>query len=512
MADKISSAIQFLALLDGVKPYNGYWTAKCPGHDDRQNSLQISESNGYINIYCHAGCTKEHILAQLHLTPNDLHIGANGSKPTQGIQQIIATYNYTDENSNLLYQVVRYETNRGEKAFRQRHPDKNGRWIWNIKGVRKTLYRLPELIAGVTSGQTVYVVEGEKDVDNLNKHFGVVATTNSGGGGLGNEWGKEYALYFAGAKVVVIADKDTEKNRFVGQAHAKQICNILHGIAASVKYLELPDNQISVKDASDWINGGGTLAELQALVQVTSEFVPPVIDFLKAIADGSLTRDKIPGQQPRYDLRWPNVIGSQVIDLDWDEWYTWSLFKKAFYRATDIHLINMPGCENMTQKQWEKVSDQVQGSSNTDLQESNDISEILYVIAELMRNRIGELDDYKSVTEAVQAVDFGMFIHKDGYIYFKRKRLFELIRNDGRLKKQNIDTTDGHIVQSMKRIVGYKDGVSVRFGNGKKEVEWCAGLPDTFYYGSDDLNETPELPLNYGQDDAEDDLHAPDDF
>jgi hypothetical protein len=42
----------------------------------------------------------------------------------------------------LLYQVVRF----APKDFRQRRPDGPGGWTWNLKGVRRVLYRLFELL------------------------------------------------------------------------------------------------------------------------------------------------------------------------------------------------------------------------------------------------------------------------------------------------------------------------------------------------------------------------------
>jgi hypothetical protein len=42
--------------------------------------------------------------------------------------KIVATYDYKDENSVLLYQVLRYEP----KDFRQRRPGGNGGWTWKL--------------------------------------------------------------------------------------------------------------------------------------------------------------------------------------------------------------------------------------------------------------------------------------------------------------------------------------------------------------------------------------------
>ncbi len=54
-------------------------------------------------------------------------------------KQIVATYDYTDEDGELLYQAVRYEP----KDFRQRRPDGKGGWIWTLDDVRIVPYRLP---------------------------------------------------------------------------------------------------------------------------------------------------------------------------------------------------------------------------------------------------------------------------------------------------------------------------------------------------------------------------------
>ena len=90
--------------------------------------------------------------------------------------RIVEIYDYCDENGTLLFQVVRLEP----KNFRQRRPDGRGGWIWNLRDVRRIPYRLPELLKAVAAGETIYIPEGEKDVDNL-RALEVVATTNPGG-------------------------------------------------------------------------------------------------------------------------------------------------------------------------------------------------------------------------------------------------------------------------------------------------------------------------------------------
>jgi putative DNA primase/helicase len=62
---------------------------------------------------------------------------------------IVKTYDYCDENGELLYQVCRFEP----KDFRPRRPDGK----FTLEGVRRVLYRLPELLKAVADGRLVYV-------------------------------------------------------------------------------------------------------------------------------------------------------------------------------------------------------------------------------------------------------------------------------------------------------------------------------------------------------------------
>ena len=60
---------------------------------------------------------------------------------TRGGAEPDATYDYCDEDMRLLFQVCRFP----DKQFRQRQPGGDDGWIWHLEGVRRVLYRLPEL-------------------------------------------------------------------------------------------------------------------------------------------------------------------------------------------------------------------------------------------------------------------------------------------------------------------------------------------------------------------------------
>lgn len=160
-----------------------------------------------------------------------------------------ATYDYLDESGTLLYQVIRYQP----KDFRQRAPDGNGGWKWKLDGVRRVLYKLPEVQSLAAAGWRVFVVEGEKDADRL-EALGLCATTSPHGAG---KWRDEYAEMLRGADVVVIPDRDK-----IGKDHAATIAASCHGKAKSVRLLDLPND---AKDVSEWLEAGGTKADLERL-------------------------------------------------------------------------------------------------------------------------------------------------------------------------------------------------------------------------------------------------------
>lgn len=213
--------------------------AKCPAHDDRNPSLSVDERPGTVVLYCHAGCDLPDIIAALELEARDLYDETYNDKP-----QIDTVYDYVNASGTLLFQVVRMLP----KSFPQRRPDGHGGWIWNLKGVERVPYRLPELIEGVRTGRHILIVEGEKDVDRvIRERF--VSTCNSGGAG---KFDPKFAHYFKGAKIAVLADNDEP-----GRQHAESVARNLVDVAAVVKVIELP-RLAEHGDVSDWLANGGT--------------------------------------------------------------------------------------------------------------------------------------------------------------------------------------------------------------------------------------------------------------
>jgi len=245
------------------------YMAQCPCHEDKEPSLAVSEGeDGRVLLKCFAGCNTEDIVAELGLSMADLfppkeRPQPKQSKPKQNEARRAyqsPTYVYTDEQGKTLFGVIRTP----QKEFWAVRPDGNGGWLYGLEGISPVPYRLPEVIEAVRKGEIVFVVEGEKDVDNLRK-LGLVATTNHGGA---KKWKPYYSDYLIGADVVIIPDNDKP-----GREHAERVAQSLVGKAKSIRMLELP-NLPPKGDVSDWLEAGGTKEELLALAETTAEYEP----------------------------------------------------------------------------------------------------------------------------------------------------------------------------------------------------------------------------------------------
>lgn len=246
---------------------------RCPAHDDHRASGTVGVGNdGRLLVHCQAGCEVPAILDHVGLTLKDLYPERErGSRNAP-----VSTYEYRDERNELLYQVLRYVP----KTFKQRRPYE-GAWAWgltegwyeqkpdgdwvksktdgngrHLPAARRVLYRLPELPA---KGATVFVVEGEKDADNLIR-LGLNATTALGGAGPG-KWKPEYTAQLKGYRVVAIPDNDD-----VGLKHAQAVAKATAG-----RVLELPGLGPK-EDVSDWLAAGHSADDLMGLLRT-----PPAI-------------------------------------------------------------------------------------------------------------------------------------------------------------------------------------------------------------------------------------------
>ncbi|VBA62110.1 AAA family ATPase [Mycobacterium attenuatum] len=175
----------------------------------------MTQIDGSVLVFCHAGCEIGDILGQLGLAAGDLYDDRRG-----------ALYAYPD----------------GRKVHRS--PSKSFRQSGNTKG--RSLFHADK----VGGASTVYVVEGEKDVLAVEAAGGSAVCPPQGAGQkrLDYDWD-----VLQGIDAIVIADRD-----LAGRKHAKLVTEQLRGIAASVRITEAAVG----KDFADHYAAGRTLDEL----------------------------------------------------------------------------------------------------------------------------------------------------------------------------------------------------------------------------------------------------------
>lgn len=248
---------------------------KCPCHNDKKASLSITQTGDKILLNCLAGCDTQTIVETIGLKMSDLFTNVTvPKKPASWVEKlenwkqkkVKDIYHYKSEDNQYLYTKVRFEDK--EMLFGVLDPTQD-RFQVGLKNVKKrVLYHLPNLVAAIKQGETIYYVEGEKDVLTL-KRLGLTATT---AGGV-NNWKAEHAKYFTGADVVILPDNDR-----AGKDLAERVKQDIKKVAKSIKIVLT--SQVEKGDVTDYIEEGHTKEELIALVKNTKmvEKSPKPID------------------------------------------------------------------------------------------------------------------------------------------------------------------------------------------------------------------------------------------
>ena len=258
--------LQTLAKALGGEVNRSQVLAPGPGHSaiDRSLSVKLDANapDGFL-VHSFAGddpiVCRDHVRDKAGLEPfkpngggrprasNDaveraLMAAAAGQRRDGNKHRIVAKYYYTDAAGVLLYQVLRLEP----KSFRQRRPDGNGGWIWELDE-RRVPYHWPELLKYPDG--TVFICEGEKDADRV-ASLGYCATCVAAG-----KWTEECATALAGRDVIILEDNDN-----AGRMKALSTAQALHGTAKTIRIVSLPDLP-DKGDVSDWLDADPRRAE-----------------------------------------------------------------------------------------------------------------------------------------------------------------------------------------------------------------------------------------------------------
>jgi hypothetical protein len=199
---------------------------KCIFHDDGKTpSLAINCQTGEFHCFgCEAkGSVFDFHMRQKGLTFPEAVIDLADISGVKDHRKHAAEYSYTDENGKPVFVIRRFLNDDSSKTFRAFSPDgKPG-----LNGAKPLPYHLPELV----KSETVYICEGEKDVETLRKQ-GLTATTNPFGAG---KWQPELNAWFKGKNIIILGDNDEP-----GRKHGLSVAQNLSSVAKSIKIVTLP--------------------------------------------------------------------------------------------------------------------------------------------------------------------------------------------------------------------------------------------------------------------------------
>lgn len=240
------------------------YKATCPCHNDKKQSLYIGKGDkGNIVIHCFADCPTDDVLNAVGLRYSDIaNADSEPKKSYTGFdfRNVVATYDYgngtrklRDRNKNFIWQ----------------HRD-NDKWVSGRGKASHVPY-----IKGNES-DTVYIVEGEKDTENLSA-LGLYCASSENGAGKnsnGKKWFPEYNALFTGKDVRIIPDNDS-----TGANFARIVANELVGVSKSVKifdlatvYPELPEKG-DISDVIQALGADATRSILATLEDSTNIYV-----------------------------------------------------------------------------------------------------------------------------------------------------------------------------------------------------------------------------------------------
>lgn len=239
---------------------------RCPAHEDGNPSLSVRPGDRVpVVLHCHAGCNPDDIIEAGGLdwaqvcNPLDQvqRVQDSGTWTPAGVASNV--YTYVDHQGTVLYEVMRVPQADGKKRFLQRRPDASAPHghRWNLDGVERVLFRLPDVMRAVRAGRTIHVAEGEKCVEALLTVIpeGEEATCNPQGAG---KWLPQFTSTLAGADVVLYSDADD-----AGRHHARAVREALLEAGCTVTVKEAPPGSLpsgkAINDVADHIEAGLSL-------------------------------------------------------------------------------------------------------------------------------------------------------------------------------------------------------------------------------------------------------------
>ena len=273
---------EILNRLSGVKSVGReHYIALCPCHDDHHPSLDIALKNGKILMCCPVcGADGVKVMQALGLKSRDLFDDSKFDRPERPAN---VDYYYSDKLKKTRFYVWDDKTQSWIKSFCWYHKGERGQQVKGLpkdsdgRSISPPLYHQEFLVVARERQETVYIAEGEKDVDTLIRlgRLAVCSPHGAGKGKLENKWIKEYSALFNELDVVILHDNDE-----AGWNLAQYIAGQLHPVAKSVKlpeltaeWAELPEKG-DITDIAERSNTEDTNSRLNKLIANTKLWQP----------------------------------------------------------------------------------------------------------------------------------------------------------------------------------------------------------------------------------------------
>ncbi len=226
-------------------------------------------SDGTILCKCFHGCTSAEIVAALGLQLSDLFPKKEKSPTFVSERKHI----YADETGRpLARKTIKKLSDGNKKTLWER--TENGTYKAGLNGLKLPLYHLPALLSDLQS--TVFLVEGEKDVETMER-MGFLATSSPNGAGA--KLTPEHIETLRGRSVVILGDNDEP-----GRNHMTRTVNQLCGVASEVRVIQpealLPGLE-EHGDVSDVAAQIGEAETKQRVERLAKEAVPVTEDLVE---------------------------------------------------------------------------------------------------------------------------------------------------------------------------------------------------------------------------------------
>lgn len=198
-----------------------------PNTDEKDKRLYYKKDGDNILLHCKHGCSFDDIIKFF----------PKSNKKTAWV--LLREHIYHNPDGSIFGKKCYYLIEGKKQPIWQRYED--NQYITGLNGKKADLYNVCELI-NADENKTVWIVEGEKDADNMKKH-GFLAVSPPNGAGY---WTQHFNKYFRKKNVVIIPDNDE-----AGRKHLEKVCKNLLKFAKTVKLIDLTDIVPDLKKGGD---------------------------------------------------------------------------------------------------------------------------------------------------------------------------------------------------------------------------------------------------------------------